>query len=475
MTTAFAWIVWTVWLSAVGLSAPAAGAEGVAPEPQLAMGELSATTLTVSPAFGFEKAILRVAGPDGYEALVWSEGEPLTVDLLANGSLSVSDVSGGGPPAAVALAVLPNGDYAYEAVFHLAGGARQAHDGAFVVENGFVRAPGRERGVARRDGRVIQQKSEEQREGVVRTVAAVTNANDAVEVDDLAGDGNTYLYLASDLAESWYVETQADGDLDLSSLHPSFLQPTLTLRPNGDVSVRERRLGIGTTVPQADLHIFSPSGNVRIADSDPCPNPNAAWEIEESSGSLIFEVVSNCAGDSVGVKTVLQGNGNVGIGTTSPQAKLHVAGSGIIDGDVALGSSRTFKHAIEPVDTRDVLDTIRELPIYSWKYRDDPVQAPHVGPMAEDVHAAFRLGRDEKHLSPADSAGLALAAIQGLDTRLDRELGELRARNAGLVAENAALRTKLLEIEERLGVVAAALAGESTRDRAASAAGASEE
>ena len=66
--------------------------------------------------------------------------------------------------------------------------------------------------------------------------------------------------------------------------------------------------------------------------------------------------------------------------------------------------------------------------------------------MAEDVHRTFHIGRDERHLSPADSVGLALAAIQGVD----RELDELRSSNGTLAAENRDLRRLLAGIEERL-------------------------
>jgi hypothetical protein len=293
----------------------------------------------------------------------------------------------------------------------------------------------------------------------------------------------------------------------------------------------ESRIGIGTPNPQADLHIFSPGGAIRITDSDACPNPSAAWEIEEDLGKLMFEVVSNCPGDPTGGKMWITGAGNLGIGTSapqgrlhvtgpgssshlrlqagagyrdlvalsdggfeiqgdgggservvrvfpdapdnslvlhptgigigtgSPQAKLHVLGSAIIVGDVALGSSRTFKHDIEPQSGTEILAALRKLSVYTWRYKEDPVQAMHVGPMAEEVRAVFGVGRDEKLLSPADSAGLALAAIKGVDERLTTELDELRATlarlaamNAHLVSENESLHRSLAGVNSNPGL-----------------------
>jgi hypothetical protein len=55
--------------------------------------------------------------------------------------------------------------------------------------------------------------------------------------------------------------------------------------------------------------------------------------------------------------------------------------------------------------------------------------------MAQDFHAAFNLGADDKHIATVDADGVALAAIQGLNQRLteelkrrDAELAELKAR-----------------------------------------------
>ena len=41
--------------------------------------------------------------------------------------------------------------------------------------------------------------------------------------------------------------------------------------------------------------------------------------------------------------------------------------------------------------------------------------------MAEDFHAAFGFGREEKHVSPSDTGGVALAAIQGLNAELQKQ------------------------------------------------------
>jgi hypothetical protein len=38
----------------------------------------------------------------------------------------------------------------------------------------------------------------------------------------------------------------------------------------------------------------------------------------------------------------------------------------------------------------------------------------YIGPMAQDFHAAFGLGYDDKHISTLDTDGVTLSAIKGL-------------------------------------------------------------
>ena len=73
--------------------------------------------------------------------------------------------------------------------------------------------------------------------------------------------------------------------------------------------------------------------------------------------------------------------------------------------------------------------------ISRWNFKGDAA-TPHVGPMAQDFHAAFALGTDDKHIATVDADGMALAAIQGLNEvvkekdaeiqTLKRDLAELR-------------------------------------------------
>jgi hypothetical protein len=103
-------------------------------------------------------------------------------------------------------------------------------------------------------------------------------------------------------------------------------------------------------------------------------------------------------------------------------------------------SDRNSKENVAPVDTRALLERLVRIPIQTWNWKAQEDSIRHIGPMAQDFHAAFHVGQDDKHISTVDADGVALAAIQGLNQKLDEEV---RARDARI----AALENELAEIK----------------------------
>ncbi|MBP7126193.1 tail fiber domain-containing protein [Myxococcota bacterium] len=109
-------------------------------------------------------------------------------------------------------------------------------------------------------------------------------------------------------------------------------------------------------------------------------------------------------------------------------------------------SDREAKTDFEPVDPEAVLDCLAAMPVTTWRYREEPSGARHMGPMAQDFHACFGLGDSDRHIATIDSDGVAFAAIQGLN----RQVEELRQRVTELTRENQEFRSRLERLERTL-------------------------
>ncbi len=93
-------------------------------------------------------------------------------------------------------------------------------------------------------------------------------------------------------------------------------------------------------------------------------------------------------------------------------------------------SDRNAKQDFAPINSAQILEKVGQLPICEWSYKEDP-KTRHVGPMGQDFYATFNIGTDEKHIAPIDEGGVALAAIQGLNQKLeekDAEIQEMKER-----------------------------------------------
>jgi hypothetical protein len=106
-------------------------------------------------------------------------------------------------------------------------------------------------------------------------------------------------------------------------------------------------------------------------------------------------------------------------------------------------SDRNAKRDVVAVNPLEVLTRVSTLPISTWRYRAESGRVRHLGPMAQDFHAAFGLnGSDDTHISLVDAQGVALAAIQGLNRKLETENAALKSALAALESRVRALETR---------------------------------
>jgi hypothetical protein len=121
---------------------------------------------------------------------------------------------------------------------------------------------------------------------------------------------------------------------------------------------------------------------------------------------------------------------------------IHTSSGGYLSlgGTWVNSSDRERKTHFTPVDPQAVLAKVAALPLSEWSYRNEGNTLRHVGPMAQDFHAAFRLGGDNRSIATVDADGVALAAIQGLNQKLEEKNAEIESLTTRLHALEQVVR-----------------------------------
>ena len=131
------------------------------------------------------------------------------------------------------------------------------------------------------------------------------------------------------------------------------------------------------------------------------------------------------------------------LGQRFPELQLSNGGNLWINGSLTQSSDRDAKQDVVPVAPREILARLEALPVSTWQYLDDP-DVTHMGPMAQDFHAAFGLGATPTGINAIDADGVSLAAIQGLAALVREQETRIRELERSLAA-----RSELPEVSPR--------------------------
>jgi trimeric autotransporter adhesin len=117
-------------------------------------------------------------------------------------------------------------------------------------------------------------------------------------------------------------------------------------------------------------------------------------------------------------------------------------------------SDANVKTAFRSVDVRSVLEQVIRMPITSWQYKAQQ-GIRHIGPTAQAFAASFGFGETDKGISTVDADGVAFAAIQGLNQKLDEQAKLISSRDKQihqLERMNETLMKELVAIKKRIGM-----------------------
>lgn len=114
-------------------------------------------------------------------------------------------------------------------------------------------------------------------------------------------------------------------------------------------------------------------------------------------------------------------------------------------------SDKNAKKNFAAVNAEAVLDKLASVPVEQWNYKWESNDAtPNIGPMAQDFVAAFYPGRDDKSITTLEFDGVELAAIKGLNEKLEKavegkdlQLEKQQQEISDLQARLSSLETKL--------------------------------
>jgi len=109
-------------------------------------------------------------------------------------------------------------------------------------------------------------------------------------------------------------------------------------------------------------------------------------------------------------------------------------------------SDRNAKENFVAVDGQDILKRLVAMPLSTWNFKGADPKMRLLGPTAQDFHAAFGLGDDDKTIVSTNLHGVALAAIQGLHQELQAARREFEALKRE-VAELRELRRDVLRLK----------------------------
>ncbi|MEM6455356.1 MAG: tail fiber domain-containing protein [Acidobacteriota bacterium] len=255
---------------------------------------------------------------------------------------------------------------------------------------------------------------------------------------------------------NFFVRDVTNGSTLPIRVRPGAPTSSIDIAASGNV-------GIGTASPDASLDVEGSDGSTQVRVTELSTTSATRELLLMSNFGRARMALENTNVGGAGSKWVYDVNngGNFAIIDTNDatvEMLLTNAGNMTIAGTLTENSDRHSKTNVAQVDPAQVLDSVLTLPISTWSYLNGDPDVQHLGPMAQDFYALFGLGIAENKIATIDVAGVAIAAIQGLNEKLeakDAEIEMLKAQNAAIEDVKAELGARLEALEAKMEALAA--------------------
>lgn len=256
----------------------------------------------------------------------------------------------------------------------------------------------------------------------------------------------------------WQIEANSSSTIDTGG--QTYLRfndltanrPLFTIRAGAPADslyiAQDGGVGFGLSDPLAPIHVLRENATQEfiLLESNQAGGAQDRAMIQlVNNGGIRFQFDNPLLGTSWRFQAATGNADNFEIakvGTGEIEFRVDADGNAYLAGLVFENSDRDAKTNITPIDPEAVLEKVMQLPIKQWAYKESP-ESNHIGPMAQDFHAAFRTGDSDKRLATMDGVGVAIASIQALNAKNV----ELEARNRELESSNAALEARVEKLE----------------------------
>ena len=214
------------------------------------------------------------------------------------------------------------------------------------------------------------------------------------------------------------------------------------------------------------------AGNTGTGHAALYSNTTGSLNVASGNGALFANTTGSnntALGNGAGA-AITTGNENIDIGNPGlstddgiirigdVQSATYLTGNVFADTFTQI-SDVNVKADFRAIEPATILARLANLPVQSWRFKNDAHQTRHIGPTAQDFYAAFAVGEDDKHIAVTDEGGVALIAAKALNERLELEQEALRTSQADLEAQKALtaeLQEKLVFLQRTVDQLVAA-------------------